>query len=262
MNCQCIEIKTIEIINPIARLKTEQSSMDGWHNAKPLSAQASREQGSRFKLARLEGSRFKAAIKMTRESLVDVQNGSSRASRAGGTKTGERCVKIIEAMKRVKANKDKIADLQTMIGKYCAGLNFETPTYGHDTHAKITEWLQSCNDLARDNARLLVAVARTNLATSVPILLGDKTVTKTIAEWVWRRREYAETDLRTWLQLSDRNLKEGTTVNSQGERTEVKIIRYFDPVMRDKMVAMFKAEPHEIDAALEVINAVTDLIED
>lgn len=62
--------------------------------------------------------------------------------------------------------------------------------------------------------------------------------------------------------LTDRGLKEGTTKNSQGETTEVKIVRYFDPVARDKMVAMFKAEPHVIDASLEVINAVTDLIEE
>ena len=171
-------------------------------------------------------------------------------------------MKIIEAMKRVKANKEKIADLQKMIGQYCASLNYETPTYGEGTRDRISEWLQSCNDLAQNNARLLVAIQRTNLATPVAISLGEKTVTKSIAEWVWRRREYAETDLMTWQKLTDRNLKEGTVKNSQGETVDVKIVRYFDPNERDKMVAMFKSEPHEIDAALEVINAVTDLIED
>lgn len=170
-------------------------------------------------------------------------------------------MKIIEAMKRVKANKEKITDLQAGIAKYCAALNFETPTYGDKTAGKITEWLQGCNDLTQDNAKLLVSIARTNLATMVTITLGDKPVTKSIAEWVWRRREYAEADLRTWMMLTDRNLKEGTTKNSQGETLEVKIIRFFDPVQRDTMVAMFKSEPHEIDAALEVINAVTDLID-
>jgi len=170
-------------------------------------------------------------------------------------------MKIIEAMKRVKANKDKIADLQRMIGQFCAALNYETPVYGSETGTKITEWLQSCTDLTQDNAKLLISIARTNLATTVTITLGEKSVTKSIAEWVWRRREYAEADLRTWQLLTDRGLKEGTTKNSQGETTEIKIVRYFDPVQRDKMVAMFKAEPHEIDAALEVVNAVTDLIE-
>lgn len=170
-------------------------------------------------------------------------------------------MKIIEAMKRIKQNRQKIADLQAQIGLYCANLNFETPTYGETTKDKIAEWLQACDDLSKDNAQLLVAIQRTNLATQVSITLGEKTVVKSIAEWVWRRREYAAVDLLTWSKLSDRNLKEGQTRNSVGEMVNVTIVRHFDPVNRDKMVAMYKSEPHEIDAALEVINAVTELEE-
>lgn len=170
-------------------------------------------------------------------------------------------MKIIEAMKRVKANKEKVADLQSKVGQYCANLNFETPTYGAETADKITEWLQSCTDLAQENVRLLCAVQRTNMATMVTISLGDKSVTKSIAEWVWRRREYAASDLATWQKLSDRGLREGTSQSSTGHQVDVRIVRHFDPARRDAMVAMFKSEPHEIDAALEVVNAVTDLIE-
>jgi hypothetical protein len=170
-------------------------------------------------------------------------------------------LKIIEAMKRVKANKEKVADLQKQIAQYCANLNFETPTYGHDTSAKVRDWLQSCDDLSQQNAKLLVAIQRTNLATPVTITLGDKAVTKSIAEWIWRRREYAAVDLKTWSMLSDRGLREGTTQNSTGATVEVKIVRHFDPSQRDRMLSMFKSEPHEIDAAMEVVNAVTDLIE-
>jgi hypothetical protein len=174
-------------------------------------------------------------------------------------KPGGYRVKIIEAMKRVKSNKEKVADLQKQIGQYCANLNFETPPYGSETTSKIREWLQSCDDTSLENARLLVAIQRTNLATMVTITLGGNAVTKSIAEWVWRRREYAALDLKTWLMLTDRSLREGTTQSSTGGTVEVKIVRHFDPVQRDKMVAMFKSEPHEIDAALEVVNAVTDL---
>lgn len=170
-------------------------------------------------------------------------------------------MKIIEAMKKVKANKEKVADLQQKIAQFCVNLNFETPMYGPETPAKIREWLQSCTDLSRDNAQLLTAIQKTNLATAVTITLGDKSVTKSIAEWIWRRREYAAVDLKTWGSLTDRNLKEGSAMNSTGLPVEVKIIRHFDPVQRDGMVAMFKSEPREIDAALEVVNAVTDLVE-
>lgn len=170
-------------------------------------------------------------------------------------------MKIIEAMKRVKANKEKIADLQQRISQVSANLSFETPLYGDQTKAKIDEWLQACHDTGLENVRLLTAIARTNLATSVTIKLGDNTVTKSIAEWVWRRREYSGIDLRTWSCLTDRNLKEGNLPTTTGVATEVKIVRYYDPNIRDKKLAEFRTEPHEIDAALEVVNATTDLIE-
>lgn len=170
-------------------------------------------------------------------------------------------MKIIEAMKKIKANKEKITDLQKQISVFCAHLNFETPTYGAGTADMVAGWLQACTDISKDNARLLVAIQKTNLATPVTITLGENSITKSISEWVWRRREYAGVDLHTWQMLTDRNLKEGQMKNSQGEPMDVRIVRNFDPVQRDRMVAMFKSEPHEIDAALEVINAVTDLIE-
>lgn len=174
----------------------------------------------------------------------------------------EKVMKIIEAMKRVKANKEKIGDLQKQVSLYCANYDFESPTYGTETANKIAEWLQACDDISKQSAKLLVAIQRTNLATQVTITLGDNNITKSIAEWVWRRREYAALDLKTWSMLTDRNLKDGMHQNSQGLPTPVKVVRHFDPVKRDRMAAMYKGEPHEIDAALEVVNAVTDLIED
>jgi len=63
------------------------------------------------------------------------------------------------------------------------------------------------------------------------------------------------------MKLSDRGLKEGTGANSQGATVEVKIVRYFDPTLRDSRLAIYSSEPQMIDASLEVVNAVTDLIE-
>ena len=109
--------------------------------------------------------------------------------------------------------------------------------------------------------RLLTAISRTNVQTNVTITLGGRAVTKSIAEWIWRRREYALIDLKTWQSMGDRGLKEGVMNSSTGVPLEVKIIRNYDPELRDKRVAEYKGEPHEIDSALEVINAVTDLVE-
>lgn len=170
-------------------------------------------------------------------------------------------MKIIEAMKRVKQNKEKVADLQSKIASVCANLSHETPLYGTETAKKVSEWAQSCDDISQENIRLLCAIQRTNLATQATIEIGGKRVTKTLAEWVWRRREYAAVDMQTWAKLTDRGLKEGFMQSSTGTPMEVKIVRHFDPIKRDEMVSMYRAEPHEIDAALEVVNAVTDLVE-
>lgn len=171
-------------------------------------------------------------------------------------------MKIIEAMKRVKLNNEKVADLRAKIGQNSAHLSYETPLYGDKQPAQVSEWVQACLDISKENVRLLVAIQRTNLATSVTIELGGKPVTKSIAEWVWRRRTYAEQDAGTIAMLTDRGLKEGLVPSSTGgEPQQVKIVRNFDPVLRDQAREMFRAEPHLIDSALEIVNATTDLVE-
>lgn len=170
-------------------------------------------------------------------------------------------MKIIEAMKKVKQNEEKVADLQGKISQVCANLSHETPIYGTETAKKVAEWSQGCDDLSQENIRLLCAIQRTNLQTQVAIEVGGKTVSKSIAEWVWRRRKYAAVDLATWSKLTDRGLKEGFMNSSTGTPFEVKIVRHFDPNKRDEMMAMYRSEPHQIDAALEVVNATTEVIE-
>ncbi len=170
-------------------------------------------------------------------------------------------MKIIEAMKRVKANEEKVADIHTKISQVSANLTIETPLYGPETAAKIREWLQACEDIGRENIRLLVSIQRTNLATPVTIEVGGKQVTKPIAEWVWRRRKYAALDLSAWTKLTDRGLKEGQGQSSTGVPLEIRIQRHYDPVKRDERLAEYRAEPHQIDGALEIVNATTDLLE-
>lgn len=170
-------------------------------------------------------------------------------------------MKVIQALKAVKGNKEKIADLQLRIKNCCSNLSHETPVYGVETAAKIQEWLQSCQDTAKENVRLLTAIQKTNLQTEVTIELGGKQVTKTIAEWVWRRREYAALDVATWSTLTDRGLKEGMLQSSTGTPTQVSIVRHFDPLRRDEAIALYRSEGRLIDGALEVTNAITDLVE-
>lgn len=170
-------------------------------------------------------------------------------------------MKIIEAMKAVKQNNEKSEELRKRIHGVAANLSNEKPVYGDQTAAKIKEWLQSIEDTGKQNIALLVAIQRTNLVTPVTITLGGVAVTKNIAEWVWRRREYAGKAEQAWRALQDRNLRPQTIPQPTGTALQIDIERHYDPVVRDAKVDEYRSEPHQIDAALEVINAVTDLIE-
>jgi hypothetical protein len=170
-------------------------------------------------------------------------------------------MKIIEAMKRIKELNVKAEDLKNKVAQYCAITNVENPTYGKDQAGKIKEWLQGIHDTLQEILRLRVAIQRTNLDTKVKIELGEKFVEKSIAEWIHRRRDLANSERVAWEALTDRGLREGIMKNSQGESVEVRIVRYYDPSEKDSKVAMYRDEPSVIDRTLEVVNAVTDLKE-
>ena len=174
-------------------------------------------------------------------------------------------MKIIEAMKKTKDLYIKANDLRDKIGANSADHDYQTPVYP-DQAGMIRGWLQAHSDIIQEIGSLQLAISRTNLSTSVTITLGDKQVTKTIAEWLYRRgpkdkKGTASLDLAAWSKLTDRNLKEGAVELVRGnEPIVVKIRRYFDPIQRDKMIELYRSEPSLIDAALEVANATTDLI--
>jgi hypothetical protein len=170
-------------------------------------------------------------------------------------------MKIIEAMKRIKHLQEKCADLRNKVGLYCADADFETPTYA-DQKGQIADWIQSHADTVQEIARLRVAITRTNLATPVTIELSNHQVTKSISEWIHRRKDLAKLDLEMWSKLTDRNIKEGFMPTTAGGTKEVKIRRYYEPKMKDAAMASYKSEPSVIDGYLEVVNAVTDLIEE
>ena len=97
-------------------------------------------------------------------------------------------MKIIEALKKTKDLQRKAEDIRTLIKNHSARSSLESDKYP-EQEKKIHGWLQSHSDILREILRLRIAIQRTNLNTSVSIELGDKTVTKSIAEWIHRRRD-------------------------------------------------------------------------
>lgn len=168
-------------------------------------------------------------------------------------------MKIIEAMKKIKELQIKAEDLRRKVHTYCADQSHETPVYGEIQKTKIKEWIQGHGDVIKEILDLRVSIQRTNISTPVTIELGGKSVTKSISEWIHRRRDLASFDLSIWQGIGDRGLKEGTILSSTGEKMEVRIRRYYDPSERDNAIELYRTEPGVIDRTLEVINAVTDI---
>lgn len=172
-------------------------------------------------------------------------------------------MKLIEAMKLIKQLQVKAEDLRNKVKQHCSDLDFETPLYP-DQKRQVREWIQAHSDVLKLILKLRVAIQRTNCSTLVKIDIGGKRVEKTIAEWIHRRRDLANSELLMWQGLGDRNLKEGTMPSTVqgGAPTQIRIRRYFDPIERDSNIDIFRSEPTVIDSALEVVNATTDVIEE
>lgn len=169
-------------------------------------------------------------------------------------------MKIIEALKQIKYLAKKAEDLQSKIGQNCADMEFDTPLYP-DMKAKVSEWLQSHTDIVREIQRLRYRLQKTNVLTNVTISLNDVEVTKTLFEWIQRRKDLAKIELTAWQKLTDRNLKDGQYSQTSGQLGVMKMRRYYDPSEKDKKVNQLTREPVLIDAALEIANCMNDLLE-
>jgi len=171
-------------------------------------------------------------------------------------------MKLIEAMKLIKELQVKAEDIRKKIRDHSADLDYENPMYP-DQKRQVQEWLQSHSDILKEVLKLRVAIQRTNIVTPVTVHLNGDAVTKTIAEWIHRRRDLATNELTAWSMLTDRNLKEGVVASTipGGAPMKVQVRRYYDPVERDAKMALYKAEPSTIDRTLEVTNAITSLVE-
>lgn len=171
-------------------------------------------------------------------------------------------MKIIEALKKIKDLQRKASDIKSKVQSYCADLDVETPTYP-DQRSQVSQWLQAYGDIVKEILSLRYNIQRTNVSTMVTIELGNKQVTKSITEWIYRKKDLAKMDEDVWRVLSDKGLKETQSyqLTTNAPTTLVKRRLYFDPVERDNKVELYRSEGSKIDSTLEIINAVTTLME-
>lgn len=169
-------------------------------------------------------------------------------------------MKVIEALKKSKDLQRKADDLRDLVKANCARSSLESDKYPEQAK-KVSGWIQSHSDILKEILHLRIAIQKTNIQTYVDIELGGKTVRKSIAEWIHRRRDLAGIELSMWKQLTDRGIQEGMVRAPTGDPMEMRIVRFYEPEERDHKIDLYQSEPMIIDSRLEVINAITDLIE-
>lgn len=169
-------------------------------------------------------------------------------------------MKIIEALKKIKANRAKVEDLRKLISTHSAMKSTDTSPYANPVQ-QVKSWVDAIEQIALDNEKLLYRIHKTNLMTQVTIELDGNAVTKSIDEWINRRREGAAIAALAWNSQTDRGLKEEAIKQSDGTLHVVTIVRNYDAATRDKKLAAFAEEPSIIDGRLEIVNATTDLME-
>ena len=168
-------------------------------------------------------------------------------------------MKIIEALKSLKDLQNKANDYVKKCSQFCADMDYENPVYP-DQKAQLNSWIQAHRDVLSEISRMRYCIQRTNISTKVRIKIGDNEIEKSIAEWIYRRKDLANAEKGMWTVIGDRGLKDAK-VQFSNEVRDAKVRRYYDPVLRDKKVMELSSEPSLIDGKLEIVNATTDLME-
>lgn len=174
-------------------------------------------------------------------------------------------MRIIEGLKKTKDLTRKAEDLRAKISTYCADLDAENPAYetADRQRKQISEWLQAHSDILKEIEKIRLSIQKTNLEILVDVeVIDGKFVKKSIAAWILRRRELANLEKAAWFVLTNRNLQP-KNYKPDATKDEIKIAnvrKYYDQLERDKKVEEFTSEPSRIDAALEIVNATTELI--
>ncbi len=167
-------------------------------------------------------------------------------------------MKIIEALKKIKYLTKKCEDYRAKIAKSAADMDFDTPEYP-DMKAKVSEWVQGHGDMIKEISSLKFRIQKTNVHQMIAIDLNNNKVTKSIYEWIQRRRELCSLEQKAWEALTDRSLGDKQFQQTNGSISTLKMRRYYDPAEKAKMVDAMKYEPVAIDSALEIANCTIDL---
>lgn len=172
-------------------------------------------------------------------------------------------MKIIEALKKLPTLEKRIIKNIEQIRLYSSAVdngNMDLPFGTEEGQKKeVSSLVQSVNDLVAERSRLRRSLAITNAKTFIKI----GTLEKSITEWI----EYREKglgfiiDSQSALNISVSEGKVRTGGVALDPEKGFKIVRFFDEKTRNNRIEELRDIQDRIDAELEKVNAVTDIIE-
>jgi hypothetical protein len=183
-------------------------------------------------------------------------------------------MKLVQVIKGIKTDLQKIDDLQKLIMKYSADTTKEDPFYGtkEEQESKLAGWQQTVDNLADNIAKLSCRLQYTNSVTDVCMSIEGKKITKRISEWIkWGQAKGDNLSLSQVVLMSWNHLKENTqsrtgdvievVTEKDGTKREIKFRRFYDPNKRDEQIKFYTYMGRAIDAVMEVVNAEVDLLD-
>ena len=168
-------------------------------------------------------------------------------------------MKIIEALKELRLIEKKITRNQEYIERYSSLVSTEAPIFNtlDVQRAKVASLIQENLDLARRKLDLKTRIAFTNLRTYVS-MSGERWSLQNLLDL---QRGTLQSIRDTYDSLSDRSaqgrLRGAMTIEGKAPQ----VVRLYDENAKLTQLDHWDTLKEEISSRLEVINAVTDLLD-
>lgn len=171
-------------------------------------------------------------------------------------------MKIIEALKNLKTIEKRMEANCGKIAQYCSYISCETPVFETEQRQRqeVESLIQANGDLQKEYLRLKVAIERSNIETNV--FVSGKNYK--ISELITIRR-----GLGTFMRKTYESLNPGPSVNKitavyrsgMDATNPPRIIQLYKETEKNERMKEIEELLASIDAALEITNATTDLVE-
>lgn len=169
-------------------------------------------------------------------------------------------MKIIEGMKRLRLIEKKMDQNKLHITQYASTLSTERPFFGSDDaqRKEVASLIQSNNDLMTEYLKIKKQIEQTNLDVGVNIM-GKA---YTLSDLLIIKRKLAEQMTTTYESLNtnyaDTKIR-SAGLTPEGKRPE--IVRMYDEKQKNEELNFWMELSSQIESKLEVVNAITDLVE-